>query len=281
MFLPPILSAVLESFANISDKLNLNNNKISGITFTAILFLFMGILCLPLLYFFRPASISLLTVIVLGIIIAISFFQNYLFYMGLANKHLNRLQPILDSLPIISILLASIIYPSERNPFILLLGIITSTALFYSHLDKNELNKFEFKFDKYSAAVFLSVLLMAILQLAYKYILIYVSPMFLYGVRATGVAIILLILVRPSVKGIKRNQYALFILSAILYSVSNLLLYLSINKIGISLTAIVVSISPVVIYLFSPIFLKEKLSLNRIIGSFVIICCVIASIYFH
>lgn len=280
MFLLPILSSVFESSANIVDKLNLNKQKISGRLFTSLLFLFMGIFSLPLLYFFKPTTISLLPVItIVGIVIA-SALQNFLFYVALSNKNLSHLEPIRNSEPIITILLAFLIYPSERHSLILLLGVITTLALIYSHLGKNDLKKIEFTFDKYSSLVLFSMLLSSILNIVYKYILGYVSPIFLYAVRAVAVAIILFILFRPKVSTIKPAQLGFFIFSAILYSLSAVIRYYSIGELGISLTIIVLTISPATIYLFSPIFLKEKLSFNRIIGSIIIIMCVLATTFF-
>lgn len=279
MFLPPIMSAVSESFANILDKLILNQYKLSGKIFTTYLFLFMGILSLPLLYLFKPAGIPPHIVLILILIIIGSTIQNYLFYVGLSNKHLSQIEPIIDSQPILTILIAFIVYPPERNPLILILGIITTCALLYTHIGKNEFKKIEFAFDKYSGFVYFSMLLSAILEVVYKYILININPVFLYAVRAFGVSVILSILYKPKVLSLKKNQYFLFILSATLYSAAAILQYISISKIGVSLTAVLITISPAIIYLCSPIFLKEKLSINKIIGSSIIIACVFAATF--
>ncbi|PIN79011.1 hypothetical protein COV16_05215, partial [Candidatus Woesearchaeota archaeon CG10_big_fil_rev_8_21_14_0_10_34_8] len=127
----PILSAVSESFATVTDKFNLNSNKINGKIFTSLLFLFMGLVSIPLLYFFKAGdeAFTLFPLIILVFIIIGSAVQNILFYIGLENKNLSHIEPIRNSEPILVILIAFLVYPSERNLFVFILGMITTLAI--------------------------------------------------------------------------------------------------------------------------------------------------------
>ena len=137
----PIISAISGSFATVFDKIILNKTSLSSHHFTSILFLFMGIFCIPFLYFFEITNISFFSISILFGIILLSVIQNHLFYISLSKKNLSTLEPIGNSEPIIVILLAFLVFPEERNFLVLILGFITTLALLYSHLDFNPLKK--------------------------------------------------------------------------------------------------------------------------------------------
>lgn len=272
--LTPLLSAISDSSATILDKLNLNIKKIDGKVFTSVLFLFMAFVALPLLFFFKTGegALSPAPVAALLFIIIMSALQNTLFYVGLEKRDLSYLEPVRNSEPIWVILLAFLVFPSERNGFVLILGFITTAALIYSSVNMTKL-----KIDKYLALVLLSIMLSGVLQIAYKYILGYYSPISVYAVRAIGVAILLFILFKPNKAKIQNKQKYFFALSALLYSAAAILKYVSISAIGVSMTILILASSPAMIYFFSKILLKEKLDNRKIISSVVIIGCVIAA----
>lgn len=278
----PIISAVTESFATIIDKFNLNLKKIKGGTFTSILLIFMALFSLPLMCFFeaKPGAFTLYPIFIMFLIITGSAIQNTLFYVGLRNKNLSSLEPIRNSESILIILLAFLIFPSERNIVVFILGVITTLALIYSHLEKNELKKVRIAFDKYTLFVLLSMFISALLALSYKYILAYYPPLSLYLIRAIGVGVILAAVYRPKITSIKTKQLSLFTIAALLYSAAAIFQYFAIVKVGVAVTVLILTLSPSIIYLFSKILLKEKLTANKIISSVVIVACVIVAVVF-
>lgn len=282
MFIP-LLSSILGSIAGISDKLNLKLNKTSGRIYVTYLFIVMSIVVVPLLAFsystntFTPYSVFILFMITAG-----STLQNVLFYSGLAKKNLSRLEPIINMEPMFVILTAFVVFPPERNWTILILGVISSLALVYSSIEKEKLKKNKIVVDKYILIVFLSMIVAGLVHTGYKIALQYYSPVTLFSLRVIGVAILMSILFKPKLSGIEKKQYVLLFISALFYATAGILKNISIIQIGISQTALILSVSPVIAYVGSSLFLKEKLSINRVAASVVIVTCVfIASLSPH
>lgn len=269
----PILSAVSLSFATVIDKFVLKKNAITSRHFTAILFLYMGICCLPLLVFFRINTIDLVSISILILIIFGSALQNYLFYVTLNKKDLSSLEPISNAEPILIMLLAFLLFPEERNGLVLLFGLFTTIALVIAHYNfENASNRI--RCDRYTLILLASMLLSAILFIVYKYALIYVSPVTLYVIRTIGVAVFLLTVFRPNMSRLSPSSHLLVMLAALLYSVAAVTQYFAIATVGVSITVLVLTLSSVITYLSSHFFLKEKVSIQQIIASMIIIVCV-------
>ncbi len=275
--LAPIFSAISESFAIITDRFILKHKKIDSNTFVATLFIFLALISLSLLFIFEVSynQLTPLASFILFMIIIGAILQNWLFYFSLKNRNLSLLEPIRNSEPILVIAMAFLIFPDERNILIIILGVITTIALIYAHLEKNKL---KIALDRYAAIAFSAVLISALLNLAYKYVLEYISPISLYIFRSIGVAIILSLLIRPKITSIEKKQLLFFIISALLYSAAFILKFLAIKQVGVSITILILALSPTIIYIFSYLLLKEKITKNQIIASIVIILCIIATI---
>jgi drug/metabolite transporter (DMT)-like permease len=276
----PIISALSDSFATVIDKLILKKDNISSKHFTSILFIFMGAFCLPLLFFFEITEVNILSIFILFLIIIGSALQNYLFYVSLSNKDLSSLEPIRNSEPIIIILLAFLVFPDERNFLVLLLGLMTTLALIYSHLDFKNFKKEKVIFDKYSTILIFSIFISAILFIGYKYALEFVNPVTLYSIRTIGVLLFLFTLFKPKLSSLNKTQTSLFTYSAFLYSLSAITQYFAISTVGIGITVLVLALSPIVIYLLSHFVLKESINKHQIIASIVIITCVVIAMVF-
>ena len=126
----------------------------------------------------------------------------------------------------------------------------------------------------------LSMTVSAILAISYKYILNFYSPFSLYLIRAIGVAILLSLIYKPKIKSITKKQVGLFSIAAILYSGAAIFQYYAISSLGISITVLVLTLSPAIIYFFSRIILKEKLTIYKIISSIIILACVLVAYLF-
>ena len=101
-----VASAILGSFGGISDKLNLNLNKVNGRTYASLLFIAMSVMSGLFVLIFgsslntvTPYSLSILLLIIGGSVV-----QNILFYSGLAKKNLSAVEPIINMEPITAIL---------------------------------------------------------------------------------------------------------------------------------------------------------------------------------
>ena len=228
----------------------------NGRNFTSIIFLALAILNIPLLLFFKisPEALSFFPLLVLGLMIIGSTLSNVLIYTGLRNKDLSHLEPIRNSQSIISILLAFLIFPEERNIFVLLIGLITTLALIFANLHRHENKKISIIFDKFMWYVLLSMIISSFI---------------------IGIFVLMFLLYRPSVKNISSKQWSLFFLSALFYTLSAILKFTSIKDLGVSITVLIFNLSPAIIYLFSKFLLKEKISKKKVLASTIIIGCIL------
>jgi drug/metabolite transporter (DMT)-like permease len=188
------------------------------------------------------------------------------------------MEPIRLMQPLLTILLAFImsfffeIYYSERNYSILILGIIASATLVFSHIKKHHLI-----FDRYIVAALLGSLFFAIELVISKFILQYFSSFTFYFLRCLIILVITWIIFRPKLKCDKKTS--LFILlTGIIWVVYRIILYYGYEIYGIVFTTILFILTPIFIYIFAKIFLKEKLTLKNIISSIIILICVILAI---
>ncbi|PIN79601.1 hypothetical protein COV16_03355 [Candidatus Woesearchaeota archaeon CG10_big_fil_rev_8_21_14_0_10_34_8] len=145
-------------------------------------------------------------------------------------------------------------------------------------MEKNKRKQIKIIFDKFTFFVLGSMFISALLNVGYKYILKYYSPFSLYVIRAISVGILLLLIFRPKIKLVTKKQVSLFTFSALLYSAAAIFQYISISRIGISITILLLSLSPSIVYILSMLLLKEKLSKNKIISSVIIISCAVAAV---
>ena len=126
----------------------------------------------------------------------------------------------------------------------------------------------------------LSIFVSGILLITYKYALEFVNPFTLYIIRTIGVAFFLYVFFRPKLSSINKTQFSLFAISAFLYFFSAVAQYFSIERIGVSMTTLILCVSPIITYLSSYFILKESITKNQILSSSVIIICLIIATLF-
>lgn len=270
----PFISVISDTIAIVIDKIILKDNSITSKSFMIILFTFMWIFSLPCLYFFEITKVDFLKIFILFLIIIWSALQNYLFYFSLNNKDLNSLEPIRNSEPIVIMLLAFMIFPDERNIFILVLGLIITLALIYSQIEFKNFKKVKIIFDKYLLVLIFSIFISAILYIGYKYALEFVNPATLYSIRTLWVLFLLFILCKGKGWRLNKTQIFLSALSAFLYSLSAITQYISIARMGLNITILILSLSPIIIYSSSHFILKEDINIHQILSSIIIVFCV-------
>lgn len=275
----PILSSIFGSIGGLSDKLNLNLHKTSGQTYATLLFVAMSLVATPLMFIFQTNNtVTPYTVLIVLAIVIGSALQNILFYTGLANKNLSSLEPIINMESLVIILIAFAVFPLERSSAVLILGIISSLALLYSHIQKDKFRQYKLLIDKYTCLAFLAIIVAGFVHVGYKIALQFYSPVTLFFIRVIGVALLMLIVSKLKVKSVMKKQYVLLFLSASLYTVAGVLKNMAIIDIGISQTVLILMASPAIAYTGSVVLLKEKLQANRVVASIIIVSCVILSL---
>lgn len=277
----PIIGAFLEGAGMTIEKIVMKKKIFNYKNYTVFGFLGIIIAMLPFIYFFwkiLPEAYQLKNLFILFLIVLFSILANVSYFIALKKEKLSTLEPIRLMQPLLTILLAFImsfffqIYYVERNYSILILGLIASITLVLSHIEKDH-----FKMDKYIIAAFLSSLFFALELVLSKFILPYYSSFTFYFVRCLIILIITFLIFRPKFK-IDKKSGSLIFLTGIIWVIYRIILYYGYEIYGIVFTTILFILTPIFIYIFAKVFLKEKLTWRNIISSMVIVICVVLAI---
>jgi drug/metabolite transporter (DMT)-like permease len=91
-------------------------------------------------------------------------------------------------------------------------------------------------------------------------------------------AILLAVFYRKvNIKKVNKKEYGQMFLNGIFSSVEYVAKFFAIASIGIVKTSLVMLVAPIIILVFSKMFLKEKITMKRGIGDLIIIICVAAT----
>lgn len=282
MYYIPLIGSVLEGAGTIIDKTIVIKHKINYKNYMVYGFLALVLVMLPLIFFFweiKPEAYSILNLLIFMSVVLFSILANILVFFSLKRENVTELEPIRLMQPLFTVLLAFIFsfffvaYSAERNYSILILALIASAALIASHVRKHHLI-----LNKYIIAALLGSLFFAVELVISKAILSYYSSLTFYFLRCLLIFLITAIIFHPSISSIKNKTKILMLISGVIWVIYRLILYYGYLTLGIVFTTILFILSPIFIFIFARIFLKEKILLRQIIASIIIIACVIAAI---
>ncbi|MDD5192860.1 MAG: EamA family transporter [Candidatus Nanoarchaeia archaeon] len=278
----PLIGSILEGAGNIIDKKIVITHKINYKNCTVYSFLALVLVMLPLTFFFweiKPEAYSIKNLLIFMSVILFAILANLLAFFSLKRENITELEPIRLMQPLFIVLLAFIFsfffaaYYTERKYSIIILALIASIALIASHLRKHHL-----VLNKYIIAALLGSFFFAVELVISKEILPYYSSVTFYFLRCLLIFIIAAFIFHPSISSIKTKTKLLMLLSGIVWTIYRLILYYGYLTLGVVFTTILFILSPIFIFIFARIFLKEKILLRQIIASVIIIACVIAAI---
>jgi drug/metabolite transporter (DMT)-like permease len=272
----PIIGSLLEAGGMILEKKILRKTNIDYKNYTVFGFLAIILVMLPLTYFFwniKPEAYLLKNIILFIFVIISALIANLLAFYSLKNVKLTELEPIRLMQPLFTILLAIIFFNSERHWTIVILALVASSALVISHIRKSHL-----KYDKYAISMLLSSLFFGIELVASKPLLPYYSSFTFYFVRCLFIFIITWCVFKTSIKVLDRKKELMIFAVAIMWVIYRILLYYGYSLYGVVFTTILFILTPIFIFIFARIFLKEKLTLRNIITAIIIVLCVALAI---
>lgn len=273
----------LEGSGMVIEKKILRKHSINFKNYTVYGFLSLVLIMLPFIFFFwkvTPEAYSTVNILIFLSVILFSIFANLLIFYSLKRETVTELEPIRLMQPLFTILLAvsfSFIfdgaYAAEKNIMIIGLALIASISLIASHVKKHHL-----QFDKYILAALLGSFFFAVELVISRAILPYYNSLTFYFFRALSVFIITFAIFHPQIESIKPKVKLLIMLGGAIWIVYRLILYWGYISYGIVFTTILFIISPIFIYTFARIFLKEKITWRHIVSSIIIVICVVLAI---
>lgn len=272
----PFIGAFLEATGMILEKKVLRNKKMNFKNYTAYEFLAIILTMLPILYFtwkIKSNAGSLSNIILFAFVIIVATFANLLIFYSLKRENITEFEPIWLMQPMFTIVLAFILFKTERNLISVILALIASLTLVIAHIRKHHL-----KIDKYILAAVLGSFLFAVELIASKPLLQFYNPFTFYFIRCFFIFLICFSLFRPNGKDLNKKMGIIIIAIGIMWAVYRAIIYYGYETLGVIHTTTIFILSPVLMFLFAIIFLKEKPTIRQIISTVIIVACVALSI---
>src|SRR3989338_5210218 len=146
MFLP-IIGSFLEAIGMILEKKVLKSKKLDYRNYTVFGFLGILIVMIPFIYWIWKLDALFWTakpVLIFAFVILASVIANLLTFYSLKRENIAEYEPLWLMQPLFTVLLAVIIYQSERQWSIVAIAIVASVSLLFLHWKRGHLH-----FDKY------------------------------------------------------------------------------------------------------------------------------------
>lgn len=276
MALIPLVSSLATATHTIIDKVVLSRQKMDYRAFTIVTFIYIFLIMLllsPFLLNYLDLSLLrdarfFLPVLMVGVLAAT---YNILFFHGLKLEKVYESQLFAMGIPLLTVLIVSVFYASERQPLILGAALIASLALVWSHLRKGA-----FKIGKGSLMILAAAVLMGFEAVLLKSLLTVFSPFALYFVRVLFASIILIAYYRPKFKPIKFKHQGILLLVAFLMFIQFYFTFTGYALYGVNYTTLILTTVPIFVYFFDFLFLKEKIKPKILLAAAVILLSILA-----
>lgn len=202
-------------------------------------------------------------------IVFFGFLHNFFYFLSLSKDDLCNVEPIAMLEPLVSVVLAAIIFQSERNWPVLVLAVVASLALVLSRLHKNRI-----KLSKYALTMLGFVICFAAEGIFIKLTLPAINPVALYVLRVGVITALLLGYFRPNLKVFGEKRVLSLFAIAVVVLLEFFSRYAAIDKLGIVESSLIFLLGPVLVLLGSRFYLKEKYTPATIVANVIIVTCV-------
>ena len=258
----------------IADKLILSKYKVPVMRFIPLLFVWLAIITavfLPKFGGFDIDSISnykYILLFVLMIVLALTW--NIYYYRGIQKEEIHEFELIMLLSPLVTVLLAEIFLPSERSLSTFIAALVASGALIISRFRHHHV-----KVGKVAWMTIVAMVLMSGESIVIKELLNIFSPVTLYFIRTSVLALAFIILYKPKLMVMKKEAYALTIISAIFGVMQMVLKFYGFKELGVIETTLILVLGPFLVYFFSASLFKEKLFKRDIFAAIIVVACVL------
>jgi drug/metabolite transporter (DMT)-like permease len=270
-FIIPLLAALARAVDLLESKFLLTRRKISLRDYNPITFLFLaGFSALLMPWLGHVDSDALLTPHGLGMvvgIIAVATAWNMLYYAAIRREKVNASESIIVLMPITTIILAWLFEPSRFDPSIALAAAVAMAALLWGFGGRSLVT------EGTHVKLGLAIILMSIENLMVAQVLQQniLSPVALYTIRTLVIFIIFFLYYRPAVNRLKPTTLGEIIIGAAIGATTMLLWFYGLRDVGPVVTALVMTLSPILVFAASAKILHERLKFRQLVSAMVLI----------
>lgn len=258
----------------VADKFVLSKYRVPVMRFIPLLFIWLAVITAVFLPRWGGLEFNLLlqakTIILFLGMITVAVVWNILYYQGIQKEDLHEFELIMLLSPLATIMLAAIFLPSERNLTVFIPGVIASVALIITRFRKHHAH-----ISAVAWRTMIAMVLMSFESIIIKELLAAFSPVFLYFARTLCIAIIFFIIYKPKILEMRKEAYALTILSAIFGVIQMVLKFYGFSSLGVVETTMILVLGPFLVYLASSAFFREKIYYRDLSAAIVVILCIL------
>ena len=253
----PLISSILQAGAFTLDKVTLSLRNITYRTYIGVGFPIYWAVVLVIFLVVQPPLFPTMDEtmwLLLLAAIAFNFGNNIIYYRALDRDRLGELQTIdlFRTIPII--LVTSFLFADERNPIIVIAALVASLAIIWSHWQNHH-----FAIRKNTLQFLAWGLVSAPLGASVAKILLRTwNPVSLWLVEDAVISVLAIALYHNEFKKTSRRLLLYLTLISILSATGWILYGYSYQQLGVVYTTLVFSLHPMLVYLASIFFLKEK-----------------------
>ncbi len=276
-----LIATFISATTLVAQKYSLSRLNINNRIFNLVVFFFLALTAffwslhngtLPDKEFFQGPILWLLLALLL-----ITFSWNALFSYALQREEMSESELIISFSPILTILFAFLLLPEERNYLIFIPTLIAAGFLIWANIERQHIN-----FTRQEKILAIAVLGIAVEAIIIKELLYFISAEALYAIRCAGVLplFLLLVAVKPRFKpSLNPVQTAFVGLIGFLATIQMVFFYRAYQVLGVTETTLISLLGPVLVFLFTPYFLKEKIRSRQWVALIVIVVCIAVSQY--
>jgi len=272
-----IISAVLLSSEKVANRYALTRGRFGYKTFVVlgctIIFLLM-LLGAPFFFRYNPNFLSQGNLLLLGGVVVLGVLYNLLYFHGLKQTRVEQAEPLFLANGVFTILLAIIVYPTERNIIHIVLALVATLTIISINIRKHH-----FSMDKYSVMIIGAAVLVGAHNVLIKGLLYVYDPFTLYFVRIGLMIMIFIPMVGIDRNVLEKKKIAFLTGLGLLVVVKTYFIYWSYQVSGLVYTTLLLTFAPIVAMWGARAVLKETLHWKNLAATAVIILCIATSLF--
>jgi drug/metabolite transporter (DMT)-like permease len=263
----PILAAVSYACSILFAKYGLTRRRISIRDYIPGIFLSLTAFSILTLFRWGHADTTTLfkahNLILLISLVVTAAIWNLLYYIGLSKEKINTTEGIIILMPLFTIALSWIVTP-ENFDIKIAASVVAATLLVALAYRPKKL----IRFDVYGLMLLVAVVLMSVENVLAGTLLRTdsLSPATLYAIRTASIFIIFYAYYRPKFSRLSMKTIGLLTISGFVGTSAMLLRFYGLRDAGITLTAIILILVPVIVFSSAMVFFHEKMKPKRLLA---------------
>lgn len=269
----PFIAALSQAAGIVIDKIGLTRRQIELKVFIPILFLSLFATCMilfPFLGKISPDFFSLRYISFFISMIALALVWNFFYYKAVQSEKIHEFELVLSFQPLVTILLASLLFAGERNWHIVIVSIVAGISLVLARIKKNH-----FEFSQALWGMVLAIVFMSVELLVIKELLNVLSPVALYALRTGFIFLFFYFYYRPHLTRVSNKNTGLILITATLGTIQMVTKFYGFQSFGVVYTSLILILSPILVYIISTFWMHERIKLKTYICFIIILACVV------